>query len=299
MNTTVYYILSIIASITLMVGVYMLLSYLYKLPTTKTEKTIDSVSTLDNPNNQSFINKFVGRISKILLPIVSLNDTTKYKTNNALKYLNYNISAEQHFVDSIAFGIIVTILAALLGIVHPLFLLFALVIGVLIFKMEFEKPVKQFETIRENIEIETAQLAKFISDSLKDGNRNVIDILISCKDSVSSDFKKELEHTITDMKTGNQEKALMDMSTRMTSSNITQIVTGLLGVLRGNDQSKYFESLAEKFHKDELTYIRKKNSTKPGKISKISIILIVAVVAQIIVGVVLSLMDQLSNSGMF
>ena len=299
MSTTLYAILSIIASLFLLVGVYMFLSYLCKLPTTKTENTINSITVLDNPNKKSFINKIVGRISKFLLPFVTLNDTTKYKTNNALRYLNYDVSAEQHFVDSLAFGILVSILSALLGIVHPLFLLFALVIGVLIFKMEFEKPVKEFETIRENIEIESAQLAKFISDSLKDGNRNVINILISCKDSVSTDFKRELEHTITDMKTGNQEKALMDMSTRMTSSNITQIVTGLLGVLRGNDQSKYFESLAEKFHKDELTYIRKKNSTKPGKISKISIILILAVVGQILVGVILSLMDQLSNSGMF
>ena len=295
-----YYVIAILASLFLALGIYMLFSYINKLPTAKTEKTIDTIVELDNIHQKSFIGSFVGGVSKkLILPIVKLSETNKYNIDKALKYLRYDISAEQHCANSIVFGVIIGLLLCLLAIIHPAFILFGLIMGYLIYKLEFEKPIKDFDNIRESIDVETAQLAKFIADALKDGNRNVINILISCKESVSKNFRKELEYTITEMKTGNQEKALMNMSARMSSPNITQIVTGLIGVLKGNDQTIYFEALAEKFKKAELTYIRKKNSTKPGNISKLSIVLILAVVGQIMVGIILTLLDQINESGFF
>ena len=99
------------------------------------------------------------------------------------------------------------------------------------------------------------------------------------------------------MKTGNQEQALVDMSRRISTSTMTQITVGLLGIVRGDNQTLYFEMLYEKLHKAELTRIRKQNSLKPGKISKISMLLILAVVGLILTGMILTLMEEFKGNG--
>ena len=294
-----YYVLSVLVAILFSVGIFMLNASILKLPTSATQKTMDTLITLDNPKKESIIDKLIGKINKLILPIIVIDKNRRYRLERALEYMGYTITPEEHLANSILFGVIVGAFTLLLMFLHPYFGFFPLILTPLLIKLRYDAPEKNFDQIRESIDIETSQLARFIADALKDGNRNVINILLSCKESVSKNLKKEIERTVTDMKTGNQEKALMDWSTRMNSPNITQIVTGLIGVLKGNNQSMYFEALAEKFKRAEITYVRKKNSLKPAKVSRVSIVLIIAVILQIIVGVILALLEQIKDSGLF
>ena len=292
--------LYILAAILIGYGIYMLLLYSAKLPTKKSQQTLVTVSNLDKGEEQTTINKILGGLSKkVILNFVELSDSTKYKLQTALSYFHYNVTPEQHFSDALAAGILVALIAVFLGIINPIFILAGLLLGIFIFKNELDAPVKRLDEVRKNIDFDAAVFCKFIADALKEGNRNVIDILTSCKESVSTDFKLELEHTLTDMKTGNQEKALIDMSKRLNISSMTQIVVGLLGVLRGDNQTNYFEMLYEKFYKEELAHIKKKNSVKVGAVSKVTMILILPVIGMILIGIILVLLEQLRGSGVF
>lgn len=292
--------LYLLAAVLIGFGIYMLMLYSAKLPTRKSQQALVTVSNLDKGEEQTTINKMLGGLSKkVILHFVELSDSTKYKLETALSYFHYNVSPEEHFSDAMAAGICVAIIAMFLGIIHPLFIPVGIVMGFLIFKSELNAPSKRLDVVRQNIDYDASVFCKFIADALKEGNRNVIDILTSCKESVSTDFKLELEHTLTDMKTGNQEQALIDMSKRLNISSLTQIVVGLLGVLRGDNQTNYFEMLYEKFYKEELAKIKKKNSIKVGAVSKVTMILILPVVGMILIGVILVLVEQLKTSGMF
>lgn len=278
-------------------GIYMLMLYVSAMPTQKSETVVAEVNKLDNVQSQTLINKLLGGISKLFLPLVELSDSTKYQIQAALSYFNYNVTPEQHFCDALTSGIVVAILCLPFMAIKPWAGLIGLILGAFIFKNEFNGPIKRMKMVREDIEYDAALFCKFISDALKEENRNVIDILTSCKESVSTSFKNELEHTLTDMKTGNQEQALVDMSRRISTSTMTQITVGLLGIVRGDNQTLYFEMLYEKLHKAELTRIRKQNSLKPGKISKISMLLILAVVGLILTGMILTLMEEFKSNG--
>lgn len=290
--------LYLIAAFLIGFGIYMLLLYFAKLPTKKSEKVLETVSNLDKEEEQTTINKILGGFSKkVILNFVELGDSTKYKLQTALSYFHYNVTPEQHYSDALSAGICVALLSACLGILNPIFIVVGMVFGVLIFKNELDAPVKRLNSVRQNIDYDSAIFCKFVADALKEGNRNVIDILTSCKESVSTDFKLELEHTLTDMKTGNQEEALIEMGKRLNISSMTQIVVGLLGVLRGDNQTSYFEMLYEKFYKEELARIKKKNSVKVNAISKVTMLLILPVVGMILIGVILVLMEELKNNG--
>jgi len=291
-------IIFILSSALIAFGIYMLLLYFSKFPTSKSIKMMRTVNSLDDDHSQTTINKILGNFSKkIILGFVELGDSTKYELQTALSYFNYNVTPEEHFSDSISAGIAVALLTSLLSFISPFFLIVALILGFLVFKNEVDFPIKKLNNIRQEIDYDSAVFCKFVADALKEDNRNVIDILTSCKESVSSSFKQELEHTLTDLKTENQEEALISMSRRISTSSMTQIVIGLLGVLRGDNQTMYFEMLYEKFHKEEMTRIKKKNSTKAGALSKLTMVLIPAVVVLIMVGVILTLVEQLKSGG--
>lgn len=291
-------ILYIVAAIAIAFGIGMILLYISRFPTKKSQRILQTVSTLDKGEEQTTINKILGGISKkVVLGFVELGDSTKYRLQTALSYFHYTVTPEEHFSDALTAGICTALLACVLMIFNPWFALFGIILGFVIFRNELNAPVKRFKKVKENIDYDSAIFCKFIADALKENNRNVIDILTSCKESVSTDFKLELEHTLTDMKTGNQEQALIEMGKRLNLSSITQIVVGLLGVLRGDNQTVYFDMLYEKFYKEELARIKKKNSLKVGTVSKITMLLILPVVGMILTGVVLVLLEQFKSSG--
>lgn len=292
---TLFYILS---AVLIGFGIYMFGLYVTMPPTNKSKQIVSRVNNLDKGEKQTLINKVLGGFSqKVILGFVELSATTKYKLQTALDYFHYNVSPEQHFSDALAAGILVMFLCALLMFVNPYFGVLALVLGVFIFSNELNAPVKKLNSVKKNIEYDSALFCKFIADALKEDNRNVIEILTSCKESVSNDFKLELEHTLTDLKTGNQEEALVAMSKRVGSSTMTQIVVGLLGVLRGDDQTIYFDMLYEKLYKEELARIKKSNSTKAGTISKLAMVLILPVIAMILIPIILVLAEELKKNG--
>ena len=57
------------------------------------------------------------------------------------------------------------------------------------------------------------------------------------------DFGAELDQTIADMKTGNYENALIHFETRIGSPMLSDVIRGLIGVLRGDDQRMYFKMI--------------------------------------------------------
>ena len=91
-------------------GIYMLMLYVSAMPTQKSETVVAEVNKLDNVQSQTLINKLLGGISKLFLPLVELSDSTKYQIQAALSYFNYNVTPEQHFCDALTSGIVVAIL---------------------------------------------------------------------------------------------------------------------------------------------------------------------------------------------
>jgi len=76
-----------------------------------------------------------------------------------------------------------------------------------------------------------------------ENDRDVLKILTSYRRVAGKDFGAELDQTIADMKTGNYENALIRFETRIGSPMLSDVIRGLIGVLRGDDQRMYFKMI--------------------------------------------------------
>ena len=87
-------------------------------------------------------------------------------------------------------------------------------------------------------------------------------------------MKRELEITIADMASGNEENALTRMESRIGSSMLSDVVRGLISVKRGDNGIMYFQMLSMTFKQLELQKLKLEAMKQPGKMRKYSFMLL-------------------------
>jgi hypothetical protein len=96
--------------------------------------------------------------------------------------------------------------------------------------------------------------------------KNVLVILEGYLNSARPAFRRELEITIADMKSGSQETALIRAKARIGSTMVDKAFDGLQSVLRGDDSTVYFDMLAHDYDGYEIQQLKLENAKIPSKV---------------------------------
>ena len=144
----------------------------------------------------------------------------------------------------------------LLGVIPCVFLLpllapLVVVLAVLVYLKESQKADEKRKAKREEIERELPRLAATIEQELKAG-RNVIGMLERYQKNAGPALKGELDILLADMRSSNYEAALTRFEARLNSPMLSDVVRGLIGVLRGDDSAVYFQMLSHDFKQLEM-----------------------------------------------
>ena len=158
----------------------------------------------------------------------------------------------------------------LLGVIPCVFLLpllapLVVVLAVLVYLKESQKADEKRKAKREEIERELPRLAATIEQELKAG-RNVIGMLERYQKNAGPALKGELDILLADMRSSNYEAALTRFGARLNSPMLSDVVRGLIGVLRGDDSAVYFQMLSHDFKQLELQRLKTEAQKIPPKI---------------------------------
>ena len=129
---------------------------------------------------------------------------------------------------------------------------------------------------RKLIESEIPRFALTIGQNLEN-DRDVLKILTSYRRVAGKDFGAELDQTIADMKTGNYENALIRFETRIGSPMLSDVIRGLIGVLRGDDQRMYFKMICFDMRQIEQNNLKKEAAKRPKKIQRYSMMMLICI----------------------
>lgn len=110
-----------------------------------------------------------------------------------------------------------------------------------------------------------------------ENDRDVLKILTSYRRVAGKDFGAELDQTIADMKTGNYENALIHFETRIGSPMLSDVIRGLIGVLRGDDQRMYFKMICFDMRQIEQNNLKKEAAKRPKKIQRYSMMMLICI----------------------
>ena len=252
-------------------GAFFLSAGLLRLPTSASTK---AVMTVASRNKQSkSLDAVIMDMAMKVSRLVRLSDFKRRKLESALKSADISMTPETYIAKA-------WVKAGLVGLlIVPLLLIFPLLTPVILFLAiaVYFREIKQADEIvkikREEIEYELPRLVGTISQELR-ASRDVLSILKAYQQNAGPAMKRELEITIADMASGNEETALTRFETRIGSTMLSDIIRGLIAVKRGDNGIVYFQMLSITFKQLEVQRLKLEAMKKPGKMKKYSFFLL-------------------------
>lgn len=250
------------------VGAYLVAADVFKLPTLAASKAVLTVARQDKKKTRN-LEAVIFKLSAKLSQFIHMDEYKRRKLEATLKSAGIKLTPETY----IARAWVKAGLTALLIIPSlPIFPILSPVILLLAITMFFRERRSADELVkqkREEIESELPRFVSTVSQELK-ASRDVLSILKSYQKNAGPGLKQELEITIADMKSGNEETALTRLESRIGSTMLSDVVRGLISVKRGDNGVVYFELLSHDFKLLELQRLKLIAMKQPGKVRKYS-----------------------------
>ena len=266
------YKILLIFSLVVFLGIYFILLEIFKVPTKRINKTFLAVSRKGR-KKEKFLEAYIIELSEKLGSQIKLSLYKKKKLSSRLKSVGLNMTPETFIAKAYVKAGLVLLSTLLALVFFPIIAPINIIITILVFFKELGSLDEFLRKSRNEIENELPRFVNTLSASLK-SSRDIVSILEVYKESTKGAFKRELEITTGDMKTGNIELALTRFETRISSSMLSDVIRGLVGVVRGDDNTLYFEMLSHDFKQLEIQRLKAEVMKRPGKIKKYSMMLL-------------------------
>lgn len=253
-------------------GLFFILADVLRLPLLSTERAMLSVARKEKKAAKSLETYLLGFAVK-LSKFIKMDEFKRIRMKNVLDAAGLAMTPEVY--QAYAF---VKAGAILLGVI-PCLLIFPLLSPVMVFlaiMMYFKETKRADERLkakRDQIERELPRFVATIEQELK-ASRDVLSMLEGYKKHAGASFAAELDVVTADMRSSSYEAALTRFEARLNSPMLSDVVRGLIGVLRGDDGGMYFQMLAHDMKQLELQRLKAEALKIPPKIRVFSFIML-------------------------
>ncbi len=245
-------------------GLFMVFANALKIPSLKTSKAVMTAGRDDKKISKTIdalLVETAGKLGKIFR-------MDKYKRNRLEKTLRsagIKMTPEAFTVYAMlkAFGI--CLLAVPCSFLFPLIIPLIVILAVAVYFKEIGKADEAMREKRGAIEKELPRFVATVEQELKT-SRDILSIMENYKKHAGVHFSYELDVTCADMRSSSYEAALTRFEARIGSSQLSDVVRGLVSVIRGDDSAVYFKMLAHDFKLIELQRLKAEAQKIPPKI---------------------------------
>lgn len=288
-------LLALIACMLAGFSIYNLTCAFVDVPTAKTSKMMMLSKKQQGIRNEKLFDVYITKIAGRLAPLIHLDKLKRDKLQTVLTIANIPLSPEVYLLKAhITAGLVAFCALPLLPIL-PLFVPILIGLAVALWFSTYYSAFDYVKKRRKLMEAEIPRFALTIAQNLEN-DRDVLKILASYRRMAGKDFAQELDQTVADMKTGNYENALIRFEGRVGSTLLSDVVRGLIGTLRGDDQRMYFRMICFDMRQIEQNNLKKEAAKRPKQIQRYSMMMLFCIV--IIYLVVLST-EVLGSLGAF
>lgn len=252
------------------VALYMLITNLMKLPA---QKSVDIMLKAAQGNKKEIP---FASLSKKIAKHIKMDTSKKEKLERALELMKDTQSAEEFMAQKYIMAVIVSLIFSILFFVSKPLGVIGILFGPIVSYLQYQEVFKKLKNHRAAVEREVPRFTQSVYENLK-VSRNVLAIMESYQTVAGTAFSFELQKTIADMKTSNYESALMRLDRRIGSQPLSEVIRGLIGTLRGNDQTTYFDHLSFEMKHLEENMIRKEAMKRPEQMQRLSMAMLIGV----------------------
>ena len=274
-------------------GLYFLIADFLKVPTLATTKAVIAVTSREKKQAKS-LEAIIFDLAVKLSKYIKLGDYKKRKMISTLKSADVNLSPEMFIAKAIVKALLILAFVipclAFLPILAPIFIF----LSIAIFFKEYNAADEIVKKKRDAIENELPRFVNTLTQELR-ASRDILSILETYQKHAGFAFKTELEITIADMKSGSQETALTRFEARMGSSQLSDVIRGIIAVMRGDNGVVYFQMLSHDLKQLEIQKLKMIAMKRPGKIKKYSFYMLACFLIMYLAIIGVEIMNAFSN----
>ena len=257
----------------LALGLFFLAASLLHLPTIGAAKAMLGTAKQERKGAKTLETCFM-ILAVRLSHYIRMDEYKKSRMGNVLKASGMNLTPEVYQAYALVKAGTVLLAVIPCAILMPLLVPVVVVLALLLYFKEGQKADEKLKAKREEIEGELPRMVATIEQELK-ASRNVIGMLERFKGNAGPALTGEPDILLADMRSSNYEAALTRFEARLNSPMLSDVVRGLIGVLRGDDSSVYFQMLAHDFKQIELQRLKAQAQKIPPKIRVFSFVMLV------------------------
>lgn len=279
--------------ILLAAGLYFILASLLKLPSMGAAKAMLNAGR-KNKKAAKTLEAWLMTGAVKLSRYIRMDEYKRSRMVNVLKATGISMTPEVYSAYAITKAGTI-----LLGVIPCLFVLpllspVLIILAVLIYFKETRKADEQLKEKREQIEGELPRFVSTIEQTLK-SSRDVLAMMENYKKNADPAFASELDVLTADMRSSSYEAALTRFEARLNSPMLSDVVRGLIGVLRGDDSAVYFQMLAHDFKALELQRLKGQAQKIPPKIRIFSFVMLMCFLLSYMAIIVMEILSSLDT----
>ncbi|GHV18556.1 hypothetical protein FACS189425_07560 [Clostridia bacterium] len=263
-----YFVMFVLA----LVGLFLLLSAILKLPSFKTRTAARQFSR--NGRQSGGLDDIVLAVAVHFERFIPINEHKREFLTRALRSVGDNRSPELFTAFAVVKGLVFSLIGIPLLLIAPPLSLLGVLLGLSIYFKETRKPNEIIKERREAIERDLPRFAGTLEQEIK-ASRNVLKIMEVYAQNTNAAFGNELAITVADMRSGNAEHALTRLDARIGSGQLSEVTRALQGALRGDRNSELFAALSREFRVKALGQLELQAEQRPKKIGKYTLALII------------------------
>lgn len=253
-------------------GLYLLLAEVFHVPTYRATKAVLNTVKKNKrqaKNSDAILMELASKLAKVL----PMDDYKRRKLTGTLRSAQIPLTAEQYVSLAIVKACMVFLCVIPCMFIAPIISPAFVIAGIGIYFSESNKAEKKITARREEIEYELPRFVATLTQELQ-ASRDVLSMLETYQKNAGAALKNEIVITVADMRTGNFEGALTRFEARVSSAMLSDVVRGLIGVLRGDDGVAFFRMLSHDMKQLELQRLKKLAMERPPKIRRYSFLLL-------------------------
>lgn len=283
-------ITKILFGLLIALAAYFLLADAMKLPTVRTSRAVHNLAKRQTAKTSS-LDVWLGNFAASLARHLPMNEYRREELAADLKTAQMEVTPEQYTANAIVKALLVGVLAIPTLFIFPILSPIILFLAFVLYRMNIKAVKVRIGNKRSRIEADLPRLVATIYKKL-DYQRDILDILTEFSKHARPEMKYELDITIADIRSGNEEAAISRLESRVGSPLMSDVCRGFYTMINGDVAENYWSSLEIKFSEIQRQRLKTEAAKVPRKVRRLSMCLLVCFLLIYVVVIVSQIMSS-------
>lgn len=282
--------LKFFVSILTAAGIYILIGGQQNFPSRRAVKSLAKLTG----RHMAYKDRILYFAAHLIEPVIKafISPYKREQLESKLKLAKISRTPEFHIALALTYSLISLAAAVIiLPVLPPVSVLLSIYAVVLFFN---KRKVPESDERLQRINVEIPRFTSYVVQSLSH-RRDLPGMIQGYREIAGTEFGKELDILITDMRTKNREAALIDFECRINSPLVSELIRGLIGLEHGEDMKAYLTNVEVRMNEYEVAALKKEAAKRPEILMPASWLLFGGIVATYLTVLGVSLFDSLKT----